>query len=240
MAAIVEPEMQPFASETKPTTPIKTDDRRSVICSVLAIVVSLPGLIGACCWPALVIGILSGTVSAAARRMGHVIALSITSTMMAVLLAYTLYKTRDRRRPFCRKFGPFLCICVATVLIVADPLRHVLMDHKDLPQWFGQYRADCNAENLSCLSAAGALFVTFTYVGFTFLVIGTLWNANFLDKMTAIRNKWRELRGGVNEEEQESITQPLFSDNPMQYGTNETTSAAQTGDHHVGDKGETV
>jgi len=140
--------------------------------------------------------------------------------MMAGLLAFTIYKLRDRPFRFCRRYGPLICISFATVFIVADPIRHVLMDHGDLPPFFAQYR--CAEENLSCLSPGGALFTFFTYFGFFLLMVGTLWNANFMDKVKAIRQKWKTLRTGVNSDDQDSMTEPLFSDSQPQYGTGDT------------------
>jgi len=42
----------------------------------------------------------------------------------------------------------------------------------------------------------GVLFAMSTYVGFALLVFGSFWNANMLQKLKAIRKKWRELREG--------------------------------------------
>jgi hypothetical protein len=44
-----------------------------------------------------------------------------------------------------------------------------------------------------------------TYSGFAMLIIGTLWNANFMDKLREIRDKWRELRSAHRAAKQSQV-----------------------------------
>ena len=85
------------------------------------------------------IGLISGTVTAAARSLGHYIALSITSLLMlfvgAMLLRSAVFGQRcwmhgpDSPSPHRgKRYGPFLLQQLAACLIIADPLRHVLFD----------------------------------------------------------------------------------------------------------------
>jgi len=86
-----------------------------------------------------VIGLISGTVTAAARSLGHYIALSITSLLMlfvgAMLLRSAISGQRcwmhgpDSPSPHrAKRYGPFLLQQLAVCLVIADPLRHVLFD----------------------------------------------------------------------------------------------------------------
>jgi len=87
---------------------------------------------------------------------------------------------------------------------MADLTRHILEDTGAWPERMGhngiygsgQYRADCPVETMHCLSLMGVLFtIVATYLGFAFLVVGTMWNANIIDKLKDIKQEWRRLRG---------------------------------------------
>ena len=59
-----------------------------------------------------------------------------------------------------------------------------------------QYRAGCHDETFRCLSSVGVVFtILCTYTGFGLLMAGSMWNADLLGKLSAMREKWRELRG---------------------------------------------
>jgi len=78
-----------------------------------------------------VIGLISGTVSAAARSAGHLISFFITLTLMVVVGFYLYSATQGQRYylPFRQKYGPFMVLCVAAPLIMADLVRHLLQDN---------------------------------------------------------------------------------------------------------------
>jgi len=97
-----------------------------------------------------------------------------------------------------RRYGPCILAVFAAILIVLDPIRHVLMDHASAEfPWLVEYRSDCKEENWSCLAAAGwAITVGCTYVGFFCMALSTMWNASILEKCSAIRERFRELRAG--------------------------------------------
>lgn len=85
------------------------------------------------------IGLISGTVTAAARSLGHYISLGVTSLLM-LFVGGTLLRSAfigqrswmygpDSPNPsWCKRFGPLLIQQLAACLIVADPLRHCLFD----------------------------------------------------------------------------------------------------------------
>ena len=79
------------------------------------------------------IGIVSGTVTAAARSLGHLISLLITSTLM-LFVGVMLYGaassgTRSLAPSRLSRWGPFLLFSLAVPLILADLVRHLLQDH---------------------------------------------------------------------------------------------------------------
>jgi len=199
------------------------ESRKSLCISVFTLVISIPTIVGAWCWPALVIGLISGTVSAGARIAGHWISFAITLVMMILLNCFIFWslKNRSREMGFCVYCGPFILTLCAAPLIMADPLRHVLQDTGAWPEcnrppnviwnssctWASnQYRCTklpafgcvpLSEETMSHLSPIGILFtICFTYLGFILLFIGTLWNANIVKKFQQFKQQWRVLRKG--------------------------------------------
>lgn len=125
---------------------------------------------------------------------------------MVCIIAFIVYGIRNRFGSCWQKYGPTILVCMAFPLIIADLVRHVLADKG---VWTGHsvamYRDDCDEETIKCLSTTGVFFtIIFTYVGFILLACGTLWNANIVDKLKDIREKWRELRAAVREHDEES------------------------------------
>lgn len=141
-------------------------------------------------------GIAGGTATAAARQTGHEVSFILTAVLMGFLVIFIAYGTRNRWGTRWQIYGPTILVSIAYPLIIADPLRHLLVDKN---VWTddsaSMYRSDCDSETIRCLSVTGVFFtIIFTYVGFILLAWGTLWNANIIDKLKAVREKWRELR----------------------------------------------
>lgn len=142
--------------------------------------------------------------------------------MMILVNAFIFWslKNRQRSRGWCYYWGPFVFTMMAAPLIMADLMRHVLQDQgvwKECNRPNGlvwdstcnssssQYKCTLpgpdhcipdNMENLGHLSPMGILFtICFTYIGFAFLFVGVLWNANIVKKCGEIRDQWNEIRG---------------------------------------------
>lgn len=120
--------------------------------------------------------------------------------MLAVngYMLHCVFKKR-KRMTFWKKWGPFMLTFAAMFLILADLLRHVLQDTNVWPEgpWPGssEYRSNCPKENVTCLSAVGWIFtIVCTYSGFVLLFIGTMWNANFVQKIKQVKEEWKRLR----------------------------------------------
>jgi len=120
--------------------------------------------------------------------------------MMIGIVGYMFYNARKYRfGRHCNQYGPSYLVLTAAFFVMADISRHVLQDANVWPagQWPGssQYRSNCEVEDMACLSVVGWLFtIVFTYLGFTLLFIGTMWNANICKKIKEFREKWNELR----------------------------------------------
>jgi hypothetical protein len=143
-----------------------------------------------------VIGLVSGTVSSAARSMGHYIAFGLTSFLMILVIIFIARGLKYRRGKWWQRNGPLTMVILAALLILADPSRHVLQDIGAWPPpGSSQYRWDCDSESIRCLSVVGWIFtIGCTYIGFTLLVIGTLWNANIISKCRKIKTEWHRIR----------------------------------------------
>jgi len=106
-----------------------------------------------------VIGLVGGTVTAAARSLGHTISFAVTGSMLICLMIYTGYTIKRRYGTSFQKYGPFYLVCIATPLIMADLFRHVLQDSNVWPEpGSAQYRPNCGDETMKCLSVVGVFF----------------------------------------------------------------------------------
>ncbi|CAB9500054.1 expressed unknown protein [Seminavis robusta] len=180
-----------------------------------------------------------------------------------MLVAVVLFVAYESSKRASCKYGPTILISVASLLILVDPTRHVLLDQTHwqyVHQYGGMYRhncpvralmlpprecnvaADCGPyhcggdfyamaphqdcftcydndedttssttttttgsmcsegmETFACLSVTGWIVtIGMTYLGFALFIIGTLWNANILHKISDIRHEWNRLRGTQN------------------------------------------
>lgn len=127
--------------------------------------------------------------------------------MMTILCVYLGLGSRRRTgRGFYFQYGPVMMTVLATLLILADPLRHVLQDAGIWPApGSSEYRSDCDSESIRCLSVVGWLItIGCTYGGFILLTVATFWNANIIVKLKKIKAKWNQLRQ-KRKEQQEKV-----------------------------------
>lgn len=142
--------------------------------------------------------LIGGSLTASARNLGHYLSFGMTFIMMLGMSIY-IYERRRKLKidNWWSKWGPFVLMVMAALLVNADPLRHVL---QDIEVWespsSSEYRQKCHLEKYRCLSPLG-LFMTLgmTYAGFTLLMVAALWNANIVEKCASIKKQWKALRG---------------------------------------------
>jgi len=124
--------------------------------------------------------------------------------MMIGLAIYIGWGSKRRSGSRWNKWGPTYLTVAAGFLIMADLTRHILEDIGAWPERMGpnflfgsgEYRDDCPEETMHCLYLMGVLFtIVATYSGFALLVVGTMWNANIVDKLKQIKEEWKRLRG---------------------------------------------
>jgi len=143
----------------------------------------------------LLAGLFSGLAqinTAATRSFSHAITFGIDLAIFTNIVQYAYHrtlKTRKDKQPFCRKWGPFNCLLAATVLTMADLVRHLVND-----AWGVAKEFQPGYEGFPHLSVYGWVFTIFcTWSGFILLFIGIFWLINIPAKM---RNQWRIARGG--------------------------------------------
>lgn len=157
--------------------------------------------------------------SAALRSLAHSLSLALTAILMGGIAAYIGWRCTKRSGSNLNKWGPLIVTVVAAMLILVDQVRAVVVDHWDIPALY-KWRIvpsnshfdpnvfnndyNCNPEMLSffkelaynyyCLNLTGGICMAITYLGFALLIVGTMWNANLMDKLKDVRDTWRELR----------------------------------------------
>jgi hypothetical protein len=172
--------------------------RKSLALTFLTFLASAPALLGMCCWPSLAAAVVGGVVTGAARSLSHTLSFIFTAVVLVALITYSAYCTRERAQLHSSRvqvYGPFSLLCFAALLVIADPLRHVLQDGG---VWDGPssdaFREGCG-EGWGCLTATGVLFMcVFTYAGFVLLFTANMWNANILQKIRFFAKQWKEVK----------------------------------------------
>lgn len=148
-------------------------------------------------------------MSGAARQTGHEVGIAVTGAMMLMVIGYVAWHSRSRFGSHFQVYGPLYLTIIATLMIMADPTRHVLQDTNVWPSPSSdEYRDNCNTEDMSCLTVTGWLVtIMCTYLGFAVLTVATLWNANIYDKIANIKEKWRQLRQPNDDDDEEHLVQ---------------------------------
>jgi len=140
-----------------------------------------------------VASILGVAATEASRQFAHALSFGITLSLLSNLAQYVCWKCGSRKGSHWNRYGPFYLCALAVPLVIADIVRHLLKDYDMLPpalnQALSEYRNDCDAESVQCLSVAGWLFaIIFTYSGYILLFIGNFWCINFTQK---VKEAWK-------------------------------------------------
>jgi len=157
----------------------------------------------------------------ATRSFSHYLTFGITLAVFTNIIQFAVAKTKRSRagKPFCRKWGPVLCLVLATFLALADLMRHLINDAwgrsckgleegQSLRIFNGTESVEVGSEfNEYChgvsilsmhtsdggLTAVGWLLtVVCTWSGYLLLFVGIFWLISFPQKARA---HWRAIRG---------------------------------------------
>lgn len=143
--------------------------------------ISIPALVGSCCWPLLVASLLGlyDIATAKYREAAHSISFGLHIGIFAVLLPQLFWRSYDQRKHlgFWQQWVPFTLAALGAALIMVDLSRHMLLDQGLFENSLGMY-----AEG-GGLTRVGKIGVTCTWLGVVALVIGTSWLTSFSSRM---------------------------------------------------------
>ncbi|GAX80203.1 hypothetical protein CEUSTIGMA_g7641.t1 [Chlamydomonas eustigma] len=170
-------------------------DRQSLAASIATLILTLPALLGSCCWPVLLAGIIGITATAGAKAISHTFSLALTLAILTNLAQFMAHKAAARKGKLTtwRRYGPTYLLLAATPLVLADQVRHCLQDSGIWPEpGSSMYIDDCDIHGLHsffCLTPIGWIFsIFFTYSGFSLMMVSILWSTNLIGKLSRAWN----------------------------------------------------
>jgi len=120
----------------------------------------------------------------------------VTLAVLTNLTQYTYNHAslmRAHKATHWQRHGPTYLVALSVPLVCADLVRHLLQDGGQWPSpGSDMFRPNCKHGVLGfkCLTPIGWIFSVFcTYTGFTLLIVGTLWAADFVPKLQAAWKK---------------------------------------------------
>lgn len=139
------------------------------------------------------------TATAGAKAFSHSISFALTLAILTNLIQYNWTKAAVRPSPsHWKQYGAVYMMSIATPLLLADQMRHVLQDAGIWPSpGSNMYRDDCDDDTgfkvLWCLTLVGWVFtIICTYSGFACMLAGVVMSADVAGKL---KKAWAELRG---------------------------------------------
>mmetsp|Transcript_103400 Transcript_103400/g.267445 ORF Transcript_103400/g.267445 Transcript_103400/m.267445 type:complete len:140 (+) Transcript_103400:258-677(+) len=109
--------------------------------------------------------------SMASRRLAHTLMFSFNLAAFASLLTFVGVKTPGKRAglPMFERWGPFLGLLVASLLVMVDLTRHILLDAELFISALHMFNAD------GSLTAAGRIGMLSTWIGNGLLIVSLIW-----------------------------------------------------------------
>jgi len=123
--------------------------------------------------------------SAHNRMVTHHLTLGADLVLFGSILRQLFRDAPKQDGEFVRKWAPVSCVFCGVVLLLFDPLRHVLLDHGAQEQSLAMYTQTGD------LSAAGRTCQLATIVGICMLVGGMLWFTRLCEKVWAAMERSR-------------------------------------------------
>lgn len=157
----------------------RVDTRRSWFGIVFLLFSTLPSVLGSCCWPLLLAGAFDLVATASARALSHSLTLAVDLAVTTNIVQFMAMKQHVR---------PALLAGSASLFIVADPLRHVLLDAGIASDAWSMYRTDCSPteglRGFRCLTVVGWLIpVGCTLVGNILMIASVMWATRAVSKI---------------------------------------------------------
>jgi len=188
-------ETKPLTSSQQVQPQLSGSERRSIFIAVFSVLLSIPALIGAWCWPLVVASILSISVSGTSIHFAHAFTSMITFTIMTNMAQYVGLKCQSRVGTHLQRWGPFYLAALAVPLVMTDLVWHLIADNaliKDPPK---SYNPECTGPAIACLTAFGwFISIITTWSGYICLFISVFWVIDFHKKIRAKYNAVRNQR----------------------------------------------
>ena len=167
---------------------LAAEDKVGVWTSLFTVALSIPALVGSCCWPLLLASFAGIAASEASKRLAHSVSFGVTLAVLTNIAQMVRWKSKTRGGNRWNKRGPLLLTLASVPLVMLDLTRHVLQDGGAWIEGSRMYRPGCGHADVRCLSGIGATCLLATYVGFACLISGVLWSADVPRKL---RDGWR-------------------------------------------------
>mmetsp|Transcript_46616 Transcript_46616/g.131200 ORF Transcript_46616/g.131200 Transcript_46616/m.131200 type:complete len:128 (-) Transcript_46616:177-560(-) len=105
------------------------------------------------------------------RRLAHTLTFAINLASFASLLTFVVIKTPAKRGhlPILERWAPFLCLVVASLLIMTDLTRHILLDADLFVKQLHMFNPDMS------LTLAGSIGRYSSWAGNALLFASLLW-----------------------------------------------------------------
>lgn len=159
--------------------------------------------------------------TASSRSFSHAVTFALDFAAFTNMVQFAVHKTNKARlgKPFWRKWGPFFCLVIATILADADLVRHLINDawgticmnaddnhslqdcdeNGHCSPLGAKYTKYCYSQPMmnmyddhDHLTVVGWIFSVFcTWIGYFLLFVGVLWILSFPQK---IRAQWRAIQ----------------------------------------------
>lgn len=154
-------------------------------CIILILLLSIPAIIGAWCWPTLVLGLLNIGESAIAWQLGHSITMILTLLLVISFWLYLFLKRNTRKGKY--KYFPLYFGTAALVLVPIIPCWKSFADYHWVSLdsiWYHGCDADNAFFQFNCLSPAGwVVTILGTWVGNICLAVAMFWHMDFIAKL---------------------------------------------------------
>ena len=98
------------------------EQKPSVVASIVTLILTLPALLGTCCWPVLIAGFIGISATAEAKVFSHTFSLAVTAVVLTNLSQFVWSKAASKSGDLThwQRYGPTYLLALATPLILAD------------------------------------------------------------------------------------------------------------------------
>jgi len=173
-----------------PDKPLSQSANSFMWTACMVVMMSIPALLGSCCWPLLAAGMLgmAQLSTSGTRAVAHAFMFGLHFGIFAALIPKLVVRTSEERKHIASPqiWAP-LCLCViGAAFVMLDLTRHMLLDFGIGIEYLPMYQDDGN------LTQVGKAGVLCTWVGMVALIVGVAW---LIDLPSKMRKRWQAASG---------------------------------------------